>query len=116
MPSYKDWKERIEEKSNNETAFRLESRTVDRGERWCAQRIAVSDTDGAVEPITLAIRRVGYDHVFDYVAELGAGEWFINKDPVYLMEGEKLVAILGDTTTDEKCKMHITGYKEKLKG
>lgn len=115
MPSYKDWKRRIEEKSDSETAFRLESNVINRGERWCAQRIAISDADSGLDSITLAVRRVGYDHVFDYVASLSAAAWFINKDPIYLVAGEKIVAILVDATVDDKCKMHITGYKEKNK-
>jgi len=114
MPSYKDWKRRIEEKSDSETAFRLESNVINRGERWCAQRIAISDADSGLDSITLAVRRVGYDHVFDFVTEVKAAEWYISKDAIYLLEGEKLVAILVDAIEGDQCKMHITGYKEKL--
>lgn len=115
MPSYKDWKRRIEEKSDNETAFRLESEPVPIGERWCAQRIAVQDDDHDVDKVELAIRRIGYDHVFDYNDGIAVDVWFISKDPIYLLPSEKLVAILYDTTENDKCKLHITGYKESIK-
>ena len=114
MPNYRDWKERVEEKSDNATTFRLESRQVDRGERWCAQRIAVMDETGDIDDLVLAIRRVGYDHVFDYSDSEKEAEWFINKDPIYLMVGERIVAIFSGADVNDKCKMHITGYKEKL--
>lgn len=115
MPSYKDWKDRIEEKSDNETSFRLETDPVSRGERWCAQRIAIKNETHDSTDLTVAVRRVGYDHVIDWQETPTASEWYISRDPIYLLEGEKLVAIFTGTTTDDKCKMHITGYKESIK-
>lgn len=114
MPSYKDWKERVEEKSDNATVFRLESKPVSMGERWCAQRIAIQDDDSDPGDIIIAIHRVGYDHVIDFSDDIGIDDWFINRDAVYLLPSEKLVAILYGTTLNDKCKMHVTGYKEKI--
>lgn len=114
MPKHIDWKERIEEKSDDATTFTLKHSPVPWGQRWCAQRVAVMNEDNNYDELRIAIRRTSYDHMLEQQADPQEDTWYWLEDAVYLMPSEYLVIRMDGTTVDDKCKAHITGYKEKL--
>lgn len=110
-----DWKERLEETSDGSATFTLKHDPVPWGERYCVQRVAVQDEDSDFTELRIVVVRAAYDHVLEQQLSPVAATWYWMEDPVWLIPGEYLAVRMDGTTSGDKVKAHITGYKEEWK-
>ncbi len=91
----------------------IATKQVPPGELWCVQRVAVENETTAYTDLRLlkAGRAAEFLLVEEDNPEVATLYWI--DTPVYLMEGQYLVARLSGCTANDVLKMYLTGWKAK---
>lgn len=107
-----DYKEPLSDVSDGSTDVDIESERVQRGERVVLQRISAIDETTAFTRLRFGVGGHGKPIWFSEQDSPGADNWYWEKEPIHLVEGEFLVARFTGTTTGDQLRLHLLGYKE----
>ena len=91
----------------------VETERVRHGELWCIQRAAVENETTAYTDLRLLKAGRGSELLLAEEDNPEAATLYWIDTPVYLMEGQRLVARLTGCTASDVVKLYVTGWKQK---
>lgn len=91
----------------------LRTEQVEPGWLWCVQHVGVENETTAYTDLRLLKAGRAAELLLAEEDNPEAATLYWIDTPVYLMEGQYLVARFTGCTVDDVCKLHITGWKAK---
>lgn len=88
----------------------VETNPVEPGRLYCYQRIVVENETNSVTDVRILKKSVGQEIVVAEKDTLSAATVFVVDEPIYITEGQKLVARFTGCSANDVLKMYAMGY------
>lgn len=108
-----DYKDPLYDESDGSTNYDLRCDPVRKGERIVLQRVAAIDETTAYTSLKLGVGGHGEPYWYAEEKSPAVNEWYWDDQEIHLIEGEFLVARFNGTTTSDKLRLHLFGYREE---